>query len=153
MFRTIVKLNLSAPKRLPVRSAIKCFSSDSHDDFKPKRKDVGEGMDDVLKLIGEQVKENPVMLYMKGTPSQPQCGFSLQVVKALHQTGVEFSSVNILEYPAIREGIKKFSDWPTLPQLYIAGEFIGGCDIVTDLFKSGELENLLIEKKLLTKTC
>ncbi len=148
MFRNIVKLSCVVPKKLSPQSGLRYFSG-SHDDFKPQRKVVAEGLDEVLKLIGNQVKENPVMLYMKGTPSQPQCGFSLQVVKALHTVGVEFSSVNILEYPAIREGIKQFSDWPTLPQLYVAGEFIGGCDIVTEMFKSGDLEKLLKEKHLL----
>ncbi len=151
MFRRVTKLSLNVPRKVQIGSGFKYFSSDSHDDFKPQRKVVGDGLDDVIKLIGNQVKENPVMLYMKGTPSQPQCGFSLQVVKVLHATGVEFSSVNILEYPAIREGIKQFSDWPTLPQLYIAGEFIGGCDIVTDMFKTGDLEKLLVDKKLLIK--
>ena len=106
-------------------------------------------MEDVLKLIDSQVKDNAVMLYMKGTPSQPQCGFSMQAVRILNAVGVDFSSVNVLEYPAIREGIKKYSDWPTIPQLYVSGDFIGGCDIMTSMFNEGQLEKLMKEKKVL----
>ncbi|CAE7663710.1 grx5 [Symbiodinium microadriaticum] len=91
------------------------------------------------------------MLYMKGTPSQPQCGFSLQTVRILNAVGADFASVNVLEYQAIREGIKTFSDWPTIPQLYVNGEFIGGCDIVTTMYKDGELEKMLTELKLIEK--
>lgn len=123
--------------------------SESHDDFKPKMKSATEGMDDVLKLIEKQVKENPVMLYMKGTPQQPQCGFSLQAVRILNAVGVDFGSVNVLQYPAIREGVKLYSEWPTIPQLYVAGEFVGGCDIMTSMYNDGELEKLLKDKKLL----
>ena len=84
------------------------------------------------------------MLYMKGSPSMPMCGFSAQVVGALKEVdGVDFASVNVLDYPSIREGIKKFSDWPTIPQLYVQGEFIGGCDIVLQMKESGELQDLL----------
>ena len=93
--------------------------SDSHDDFKPKKKEVPTGADDVTKLIEKQIKENDVMLYMKGTPSAPQCGFSSQAVRILNAVGVDFSSVNVLEYPAIRDGVKAFSAWPTIPQLYV----------------------------------
>lgn len=92
-------------------------------------------------MIKGQVTENPVMLYMKGTPSQPQCGFSQQVCRILHATGVEFASVNVLEDETIREGVKAYSEWPTIPQLYVGGEFIGGCDIVTESFQSGELDD------------
>jgi monothiol glutaredoxin len=126
------------------------FSSDeSHDDFKPKRKEIPTGMEDVLDLIDKQVKSSNVMLYMKGTPSQPLCGFSSQSVRILNALGVEFSSVNVLEYQAIREGIKLYSDWPTVPQLYVKSEFIGGCDIMTSMYKEGSLEKLFIEKKLI----
>jgi monothiol glutaredoxin len=125
-------------------------NSGSHDDFLPKKKKVEDAMmQEVVDLIGKQVKENPVMLYMKGTPQQPQCGFSLQAVRILNALGVGFSSVNVLEYPAIREGVKIFSEWPTLPQLYVAGEFVGGCDIMTQMFQDGQLEQLMKEKKLL----
>lgn len=118
----------------------------SHDDFSPKRKEV-KADDDVQSMIAQHVKENPVMLYMKGTPSTPMCGFSAQVVAALKAEGVDFSSVNVLDYPSIREGIKIYSDWPTIPQLYVNGEFIGGCDIVLGMHESGELKELLQEQK------
>lgn len=95
------------------------------------------------------MKTNDVMLYMKGTPSRPQCGFSGQAVRILNVVGVDFSSVNVLEYNAIREGIKIYSEWPTVPQLYIKGEFIGGADIMSSMYNEGELEKLLKEKKLL----
>lgn len=83
------------------------------------------------------------MLYMKGSPSQPMCGFSATVVQIMKSAEVNFASVNVLDYPDIREGIKKYSDWPTIPQLYVDGEFIGGCDIVTSMNESGELAELL----------
>lgn len=83
------------------------------------------------------------MLFMKGTPEQPQCGFSAQVVRILHAEGTEFASANVLEDWDLREGIKKFSDWPTVPQVYIDGEFVGGCDVMTSLYQSGELEDML----------
>lgn len=106
-------------------------------------------MDEVLKLIESQVKENPVILYMKGTPSRPQCGFSSQAVRVLNAVGVDFSGVNVLEYSSIREGIKHYSDWPTIPQLYVKGEFVGGCDIMVSMYNDGELEKLLKQHKLL----
>jgi monothiol glutaredoxin len=83
---------------------------------------------------------------MKGNPMFPQCGFSARVVQILKHSGVSFESVNVLEDPEIRDGIKVFSDWPTIPQLYVKGEFVGGCDIVTEMFQSGELQALLAEK-------
>ncbi|MDH5649161.1 MAG: Grx4 family monothiol glutaredoxin [Gammaproteobacteria bacterium] len=93
--------------------------------------------------IKEQIELNPVMLYMKGTPQFPQCGFSGRTVQILQACGAKFASVDVLSDPEIREGIKVFSNWPTIPQLYINGEFIGGCDIVTDLFEKGELQKML----------
>lgn len=96
--------------------------------------------------IQKQIDAAPVVLFMKGTPLFPQCGFSARVVQVLKQSGVEFASVNVLEDPEIRNGIKDFSNWPTIPQLYIKGEFIGGCDIVTEMYQSGELSTLLKEK-------
>jgi monothiol glutaredoxin len=96
--------------------------------------------------IETEIAENPVMLYMKGNPRFPQCGFSARVVQILTHLGVPFGSANVLEDPALREGIKQFSNWPTVPQLYVKGEFIGGCDIVTEMFQSGELETLFAEK-------
>jgi len=135
---------------LPASIRVRRFT-DSHDDFKPKKTEVASEMRDVLVLIEKQVKEHDIMLFMKGTPSQPQCGFSLQTVRVLNAVGANFSSINVLEYPAIREGIKLYSEWPTIPQLYVKGEFIGGCDIVTTMFKDGELEALLKEKNLISK--
>lgn len=125
-------------------------SDDSHDDFKPQQKQkVPEGLEEVHKLIDSQVKENPVMLYMKGTPASPQCGFSMQAVRILNAVGVEFASVNVLEHELIRSEIKNYSDWPTIPQLYVCGEFLGGCDIMTAMFNDQSMESLMKEKKLL----
>ena len=99
---------------------------------------------DVQQLIKEQVTTNPVVLYMKGTPRAPMCGFSATAVQILQACNLPlFFSVNVLEDSAIREGVKVFSDWPTIPQLYIRGEFIGGCDIMREMFQSGELKQLL----------
>lgn len=105
--------------------------------------------DAVFQTIQALVDKNPVMLFMKGDKQFPQCGFSARVVQILNHIGVEFETENVLENPAIRQGIKDFSQWPTIPQLYVKGEFIGGCDIVTDMYQSGELESLLVEKGLL----
>tara|TARA_B100000745_G_C19793598_1_gene260710 strand:- start:124 stop:435 length:312 start_codon:yes stop_codon:yes gene_type:complete len=98
---------------------------------------------DIKKRIEEQLESNQVLLYMKGTPDFPQCGFSGQTVAALKAIGKPFASVNIFEDPEIREGLKRYSNWPTFPQLYVEGELIGGCDIVIDMFHSGELKTLL----------
>ncbi len=99
---------------------------------------------DVQKVIKEQVTNNPVVLYMKGTPRAPMCGFSATAVQILQACNLPlFFSVNVLEEPEIREGVKIFSDWPTIPQLYIRGEFIGGCDIMREMYQSGELKQLL----------
>jgi monothiol glutaredoxin len=95
-------------------------------------------------LIKEQVTKNKVVLYMKGTPDFPQCGFSANAVGILKECGVkELFTVNVLENPEIRQGIKEFANWPTIPQLYINGEFIGGSDIVTEMYQNGELQTLL----------
>ena len=95
------------------------------------------------------VKENEVCLFMKGTPEVPQCGFSLAVSNVLKHLNVNFKGINVLEDPEIREGIKSYSDWPTIPQLYIKGEFIGGCDIIKEMFEKGELKKTFEEKKLI----
>jgi len=100
----------------------------------------------VQQRIEREIAEHPVMLYMKGTAMFPQCGFSARVVQILTHMGVKFGTANVLEDPELREGIKQFSNWPTVPQLYVKGEFIGGCDIVTEMFQAGELETLLAEK-------
>ncbi len=95
--------------------------------------------------IKEQVTNNPVVLYMKGTPKMPMCGFSATAVQILHNCKVPlFFSVNVLEDQAMREGIKVFSDWPTIPQLYVRGEFVGGCDIMREMYQNGELQKLLV---------
>ena len=100
----------------------------------------------VAERIRADLSANDVVLFMKGTPVFPQCGFSAQAVQILTMLGVTFKGVDILVDPSLRQGIKDFSNWPTIPQLYIKGEFIGGCDIVTELFQSGELQALLNEK-------
>jgi monothiol glutaredoxin len=101
---------------------------------------------DITARIQGEITSNPVMLYMKGTPQFPQCGFSSRVVQILNHMGLKFASANVLEDPALRDGIKAFSNWPTVPQLYVGGEFVGGCDIVTEMFQSGELQELVQEK-------
>jgi monothiol glutaredoxin len=107
-------------------------------------------MNDAVNPVHDQIQSditaNPVMLYMKGTAMFPQCGFSARVVQILNHLNVPFKTANVLEDPALREGVKQFSNWPTVPQLYVGGEFVGGSDIVTEMFQSGELETLLAEK-------
>ena len=93
--------------------------------------------------IAKSVAEHPVVLFMKGVPEQPQCGFSAQVVQILDHLGADFVGVNVLQSDALREGIKTYSDWPTIPQLYVKGEFVGGCDIIREMFQSGELAPIL----------
>ncbi len=120
---------------------------DSHSDFAPQRKTLEEDDDGAAAqaMIHDHVTSNPIMLYMKGTPSMPMCGFSARVVGILQEEGVNFSSVNVLDYPSIREGVKQYAEWPTIPQLYVGGEFVGGCDIVISMAESGELSDLLKE--------
>jgi monothiol glutaredoxin len=106
-------------------------------------------MDAIHGWISDQVKSNDVVLFMKGTPTFPQCGFSGQVVQILDYMGVTYSGVNVLESDELRQGIKTFSDWPTIPQLYVKGEFVGGADIVREMFQAGELKSLFEEKGVL----
>ena len=94
------------------------------------------------------IDQNDVLLFMKGTPVMPQCGFSAAVVGVLSHMGITYNSVNVLEDPEIREGIKEFSDWPTIPQLYVKKEFVGGCDIVKEMFENGELKKLFEDKQI-----
>jgi monothiol glutaredoxin len=107
-----------------------------------RRKIVAE---DVVNRIKTHISTSPAVLFMKGSPDFPQCGFSAQTVAALRASGAEFHSVNIFEDPELREALKKFSNWPTYPQLYVNGELVGGCDIVLDMHRSGELKKLLDE--------
>jgi len=100
--------------------------------------------------IKKDIGENDVVLYMKGTPQFPQCGFSAAVVQVLNHFGVPYKGVNVLTDQGIREGIKEFAQWPTIPQLYVKGEFVGGCDIVREMAESGELETLFKEKQVPT---
>ena len=104
---------------------------------------------EINKRIKNLIADNKVCLFMKGTPDSPQCGFSMAVTNVLKHLNVNFKGINVLEDENLRQGIKDFSDWPTIPQLYIKKEFIGGCDIIKELFEKGELKNILIEKKIL----
>jgi monothiol glutaredoxin len=106
----------------------------------------GQLPEQVRQQITDLVNSNEVVLFMKGNRHFPQCGFSAQVVQILNGHLSKYQTVNVLQDPAIRDGIKQFSSWPTIPQLYVKGEFVGGCDIVTEMFQSGELETLLAEK-------
>jgi len=105
----------------------------------------------VNERIQQEVNDQPVVLFMKGTPIFPQCGFSATVVQVLTHVGVKFKGVDVLTDPQIRDGIKAFSDWPTIPQLYVKGEFVGGCDIIREMFESGELQQLLADKGVETE--
>jgi len=102
-------------------------------------------------LINSEVTNNEVCLFMKGTPDAPQCGFSMAISNMLKILEVNYKGINVLESQSLREGIKEFSDWPTIPQLYIKNEFVGGCDIVKEMYESGELKKLLDEKKIVHK--
>ncbi|MDX8386963.1 MAG: Grx4 family monothiol glutaredoxin [Ghiorsea sp.] len=99
--------------------------------------------DSTQEQIAEVVKSNDVLLFMKGTPQMPQCGFSQRVTAILNEHQVPFAAINVLLDPSVREGIKVFSDWPTIPQLYVKGEFVGGCDIITEMHEDGELGTIL----------
>ena len=100
----------------------------------------------VFDRISQEIRDNSVVLFMKGTPAFPQCGFSAAVVQTLAHLGVQFKGIDVLTDPSLRQGIKEFSDWPTIPQLYVKGEFVGGCDIIREMFSAGELQTLLREK-------
>jgi monothiol glutaredoxin len=100
----------------------------------------------VFERIRQEINGNDVVLYMKGTPVFPQCGFSAAVVQVLNHVGVKFKGIDVLQDPGLRQGIKDFAQWPTIPQLYVKGEFVGGCDIVREMFQSGELNELMQAK-------
>ena len=104
---------------------------------------------EIKEKIKNLINDNQVCLFMKGTPDAPQCGFSMAVSNVLKHLKVDFKGINVLEDENLRQGIKDFSDWPTIPQLYIKKEFIGGCDIIKEMFEKGELKKILIEKKIL----
>jgi monothiol glutaredoxin len=108
-------------------------------------------MDPVKERIEADLKSNDVVLYMKGTPVFPQCGFSAAVVQVLTHVGVKFKGINILEDAELRQGIKDYANWPTIPQLYVKGEFVGGCDIVREMYQTGELTELLQTKGVAVK--
>lgn len=99
--------------------------------------------DPVIERIQAEIGQNPILVYMKGTPEFPQCGFSARTVRAVELLGVPIASRNVLEDPELRDAIKRFSNWPTIPQVYIGGEFVGGCDIVVEMYQSGELAELV----------
>lgn len=102
----------------------------------------------IERFIENEVRSNDVVLFMKGTPQFPQCGFSSQVVQILEHVGVSYKSLNVYDSTELRDGIKIYSNWPTIPQLYVKGGFVGGCDIVREMFQAGELQQLFIEKGL-----
>ena len=104
--------------------------------------------DNINEAIDSEVKSNDVVLFMKGTPQFPQCGFSGQVVQILDYLGVAYKGINVLENDELRHGIKAYTNWPTIPQLYVKGEFVGGCDIIREMFQSGELKQVLADKDI-----
>ena len=103
-------------------------------------------MTDIKTWIDSELQSNDVVLFMKGTPDAPMCGFSARVIQILDHLGAHYKGINVLESGELRQSIKDYSNWPTIPQLYVKGEFVGGCDIVTEMFQSGELKTLLAEK-------
>tara|TARA_B100000945_G_C20179293_1_gene501485 strand:+ start:84 stop:407 length:324 start_codon:yes stop_codon:yes gene_type:complete len=107
-------------------------------------------MDNVNEKIKDIINKNNIVLFMKGTPEAPQCGFSMTVSNILKHLKVKFEGVNVLESNEMRQGIKDFTDWPTIPQLYVKGEFVGGCDIIKEMFETGELKSFLQKKSLLS---
>jgi monothiol glutaredoxin len=107
-------------------------------------------MDDSQDRIADLVAKNDVLLFMKGTPLFPQCGFSSKAIAILEHLGVSFETVDVLQDMGVRQGIKEFSDWPTIPQLYVKGEFVGGSDIMMEMYEAGELQTMLVEKGLVT---
>ena len=106
-------------------------------------------MSEINKKIKEIISSNNIVLFMKGTPDAPQCGFSMTVTNILKHLSVKFEGINVLANDEIRQGIKDYTDWPTIPQLYVKGEFVGGCDIVKEMFEKGELKSILEEKKII----
>jgi monothiol glutaredoxin len=114
-------------------------------DVRRARRDCRSDAMDVVERIKTELSSSPVVLFMKGTPDFPQCGFSAQTVAALRAVGADFKHINIFEEPEIREALKRYSNWPTYPQLYVNGELVGGCDIALEMYRNGELKKLLSE--------
>lgn len=148
---------VSAPTRAPVMSlrrrafsAVAGEGSDPAFAAKPKEKQeksqTEQEQDDILQQIDAVVKAYPVVLFMKGTPSEPRCGFSRRVVQILHEFDLTYEACNVLESDELREAVKTYSNWPTLPQLFVGGEFVGGCDIITQMYQAGELAEILPKK-------
>jgi monothiol glutaredoxin len=106
--------------------------------------------DPAIAFIASTVAEQPVVLFMKGVPEQPRCGFSAQVINILNQVDVDYVAVDVLQDDGLRQGIKTFSNWPTIPQLYVKGEFVGGCDIIREMYEAGELKTFLVEQGVLS---
>ena len=106
--------------------------------------------DPVTERIESELQENDVVLFMKGTPVFPQCGFSAAVVQVLTHLGIKFKGIDVLQDPGLRQGVKSYTNWPTIPQLYVKGEFVGGCDIIREMFQTGELQSVLSEKGVAT---
>mmetsp|Transcript_36556 Transcript_36556/g.85676 ORF Transcript_36556/g.85676 Transcript_36556/m.85676 type:complete len:169 (+) Transcript_36556:65-571(+) len=128
--------------------AVLCRHFSGHPDFAPQSNIAGAEDNKVQDMLKQLVSENKVVLFMKGNPDMPQCGFSRAVAQALADEGFsDYAYVDVLKYPEVREGVKKFSDWPTIPQLYVDAEFIGGCDIVMQMHKEGELSKILPKAK------
>eukprot|EP00163_Fabomonas_tropica_P012411 TRINITY_DN2369_c0_g2_i3.p1 TRINITY_DN2369_c0_g2~~TRINITY_DN2369_c0_g2_i3.p1 ORF type:complete len:187 (+),score=49.08 TRINITY_DN2369_c0_g2_i3:202-762(+) len=121
------------------------FGEETHDDFKPEFKDASTGDLKIFDRIDKFVKESPVVLFMKGVPEAPQCGFSNSVCQILEAEGVKYDAHNVLADDELRQGIKEYSDWPTIPQLYVDGEFVGGADVTFEMFKDGSLKKMLDE--------
>ncbi len=108
--------------------------------------------DPVTERIESELQENDVVLFMKGTPVFPQCGFSAAVVQVLTHLGIKFKGIDVLQDPGLRQGVKSYTNWPTIPQLYVKGEFVGGCDIIREMYESGELTELLQSKGIESQT-
>ena len=143
--------NQSKRKKKFYKEMEQTLSEMKEDEVEPMPKDYDDEVD-VTKLIKKEIQSNDVVLFMKGTPAFPMCGFSAAITQMLTDLGVKFSSVNVLDSDGMREGIKKFSNWPTIPQLYVKEEFIGGSDIVKEMHESGELLELLNTQSIETNS-
>lgn len=144
----VASLRRGAPLARPAPTTVarRVLSDGIHDDFKPqKKRDYANEAGDVHAQIEKDIAADKVVVFMKGVPDAPMCGFSNTVVQVMKAEGVDFKGYNVLADPDLREGIKSFSAWPTIPQVYVNGEFIGGCDTTVEMYKSGELRTILTE--------